>query len=90
MSEQQTREKVILAALLELLSIVGAVAVVVLQDPGLRADAKVIARKVGLALIGEPTTDVPAPLDVRGVLDEASRLTKEAASLAEGEPDASP
>lgn len=80
MTDQQTRDKAALAALLlELLSIVGAVAIVVLQDPGLRADARVIARKIGLALIGEPTTDSPSPVDVRGVLDAAEVITKEAA-----------
>lgn len=79
MSDQQTREKAIYALILELLSIIGGLAVVVMADPGLRADARVILKKVGLALIGEPLNTEPAPVDVRGLIDAAEDITKEAA-----------
>jgi hypothetical protein len=65
------------AAIMQLVYLVGVFAVVILQDPTLRAEAVLIAKRFRAALIGPTQDDEPAPAEVSAVIASAERILQE-------------
>lgn len=66
------------AAVLQLVYLVGVLAIVILQDPGLRSEAMMIVRRLKAAITDAIRDDEPAPAEVSAVIASAERILKTA------------
>lgn len=64
-------------AVFQLVYLAGVFAVVILQDPGLRAEVVTLLRRARARVVPEPET-VPAPADVSAMLRTAEEITRTA------------